>query len=51
MLLPLWTVGLLLAIVVLWVAFKVRYYACLSQRQWRRVDRSKLRVVADDDDY
>ena len=49
MLLPLWSIGLLLAVVAIWVAFKVRYYARLSERQWRRVDKSKLREYADDD--
>ena len=49
MLLPLWSVGLLLAVVAVWVAFKVRYYARLSEQQWRRVDKSKLRPVADDE--
>ena len=47
--LPLWSVGLLLAILALWVAFKVRYYMRLSERQWRRVDKSKLKAYPDDD--
>ena len=40
----------LLAIVVAWVIAKVVYYARLSEKQWRKVDKSKLRQWDDDDD-
>ena len=40
---------LLVVIVIAWVIAKVRYYARLSERQWDRVDKSKLRQWDDDD--
>ncbi len=40
---------LLLVIVIVWVIAKVRYYARLSERQWQRVDKSKLRQWDDDE--
>ncbi len=40
---------LLLLIVVVWVLAKVRYYSRMSERQWQRVDKSKLRKWDDDD--
>lgn len=39
-----------LAIVVVWVIAKVRYYARKSEEQWSRVDKSKLVVWHDEDD-
>ncbi|MEE4163456.1 MAG: hypothetical protein V2I25_13205 [Woeseiaceae bacterium] len=33
---------LLLAIIVVYVVAKVRYYMRVSDEQWRRVDKSKL---------
>lgn len=40
----------LLAIIITWVIAKVIYYARLSERQWQKVDRSKLRRRDDEDD-
>jgi uncharacterized membrane protein len=40
----------LLAIVIAWVIVKVAYYARLSERQWQKVDKSKLRPWDDEDD-
>lgn len=40
---------ILLAIIIVWVIAKVRYYARLSERQWERVDKSKLRRWDDDE--
>lgn len=40
---------LAIAIVVAWVIAKVRYYAKQSERQWRAVDKSKLKRFDDDD--
>ena len=40
----------LLAIIVAWVIAKVVYYARLSERQWQKVDKSKLRRWDDEDD-
>ncbi len=40
---------LLMVIVIVWVIAKVRYYARLSERQWQRVDKSKLRQWDDDE--
>jgi hypothetical protein len=41
---------LLVAIVIVWVIAKVRHYARLSERQWERVDKSKLKRWEDEDD-
>jgi hypothetical protein len=41
---------LLLAIIVVYVLAKVRYYMRVSDEQWRRVDKSKLVDWSDDDD-
>ena len=40
----------LLAIVIAWVIAKVVYYARLSDKQWQKVDKSKLRSWDDEDD-
>lgn len=40
----------LLAIVMAWVIAKVVYYSRVSEKQWQRVDKSKLRRWDDDDD-
>ena len=40
---------LLVVIIVAWVIAKVRYYSRVSERQWQRVDKSKLRQWEDDD--
>ena len=40
---------LLIVIIIAWVIAKVRYYARVSERQWQRVDKSKLRRWEDDD--
>lgn len=47
---PLSLVLLLIAIIAIWVVAKVRYYARLSERQWQRVDKTKLRAWDDDDE-
>jgi hypothetical protein len=41
---------LLLAIIVVYVVAKVRYYMRVSDEQWRRVDKSKLVDWRDDED-
>lgn len=38
-----------IALVAAWVFAKVRYYNRLSERQWRNVDKSKLKEWNDDD--
>ena len=40
----------LLAIVIAWVIAKVVYYARLSEKQWQKVDKSKLKRWEDEDD-
>ncbi len=44
-----WSVLLLIAIIVLYVIAKVRYYIRKSDAQWQKVDKSKL-VDWDDDE-
>ena len=44
------SIFLLLAIIVVYVAAKVRYYMRVSDEQWRRVDKSKLVDWSDDKD-
>ena len=41
---------LIVAAVIAWVIAKVIHYARLSEKQWRQVDRSKLRSWEDEDD-
>ena len=38
-----------LGVVIVWVVAKVRYYARLSERQWEKVDKTKLRAWDDED--
>jgi len=44
-----WPIVLLIAIVAVYVFFKVRYLMRVSDEQWQRVDKSKLVVWEDDD--
>jgi len=46
----LWPILVLVAIVILWVLSKVRYYMRKSDEQWQQVDKSKLREWDDDED-
>lgn len=46
----LWPILILIAIVVVWVLSKVRYYMRKSDEQWQQVDKSKLREWDDEDD-
>ena len=46
----LWSVVLLILIVLVWVIAKVRYYMRVSDEQWKRVDKSKLREWPEDED-
>ncbi len=46
-----WPLILIAAAVVIWVLAKVYANIRKSERQWREVDRSKLREWEDDDDW
>jgi hypothetical protein len=46
----LWPIIILIAIVIVWVLSKVRYYMRKSEEQWREVDKTKLREWDDEDD-
>jgi hypothetical protein len=46
----LWPIIILIAIVIVWVISKVRYYMRKSEEQWREVDKTKLREWNDEDD-
>lgn len=46
-----WPVLLIVALVIVWVAAKVVDGARKSERQWREVDKSKLKEWQDDDDW
>ena len=46
----LWWILLLIAVVILYVLSKVRYYMKKSEEQWEQVDKSKLREWEDEDD-
>ncbi len=46
----LWPIIILIAIVIVWVISKVRYYMRKSDEQWREVDKTKLREWNDEDD-
>lgn len=46
---PFLLVLLLVVIIIVWVIAKVRHYARVSERQWERVDKSRLRRWEDDD--
>ncbi len=45
-----WPIVLLIAIVAVYVFFKVRYLMRISDEQWKRVDKSKLVAWDDDED-
>lgn len=45
----LWLILALVAVVIVYVIAKVRYYMKQSEEQWRQVDKSKLREWEDDD--
>ncbi len=42
---------ILIAAVVLYTIVRVIQYARLSEKQWRQVDKSKLKEWQDDDDW
>ncbi len=46
----LWPIIILIAIVIVWVISKVRYYMRKSEEQWHEVDKTKLREWNDEDD-
>ena len=46
----LWLILLFIAILIAYVIAKVRHYMQKSERQWRAVDKSKLREWTDEDD-
>jgi len=46
----LWIVVAIIVIVVVYTAVKIRRYLKLSERQWREVDKSKLKRWDDEDD-
>jgi len=47
----LWPVLLIVILVVAWVISKVIAYSRQSERQWRDVDKSKLKTWSDDEDW
>jgi hypothetical protein len=46
----LWPVLILIAFVLVYVVVKVREYMRVSDEQWKKVDKSKLREWDDEDD-
>jgi hypothetical protein len=46
----LWPIIILIAIVVVWVISKIRFYMKKSDEQWQQVDKTKLREWDDEDD-
>ena len=46
----LWIVLAIIAVVVVYVLAKLRYYLRRSEEQWRQVDQTKLRKWEDDED-
>lgn len=46
-----WPVLLIVAFVIVWVAAKVFEAVRKSERQWREVDKSKLKEWEDEDDW
>ena len=46
----LWPILVLIAMIVAGVLAWVRYYVQLSDRQWRQIDKSKLREWDDEED-
>lgn len=43
------TVLLIIAVIVVWLVAKIVHYARKSERQWRAVDKSKLKEWNDDE--
>ena len=46
----LWPILILIAVVIVYVIAKVRFYMKQSEQQWLEVDKSKLREWDDDED-
>jgi hypothetical protein len=46
----LWPVLILIAFVLIYVVVKIREYMRVSDEQWKKVDKSKLREWDDEDD-
>lgn len=46
----LWPVLILIALVLIYVGAKIREYMRVSDEQWRKVDKSKLREWDDEED-
>lgn len=46
-----WPVVLFVAFIIAWVAVKVIDNARKSEREWRKVDKTKLKEWQDDDDW
>lgn len=46
----LWPILALIAIVMIYVIAKIREYMRVSDEQWKKVDKSKLREWDDDED-
>jgi hypothetical protein len=46
-----WPVLLIIAVIVIWVLAKVVANVKKSERQWREVDKSKLKEWQDDEDW
>jgi hypothetical protein len=46
-----WPVVFIIAVVIAWVLGKVVANARKSERQWREVDKSKLKEWQDEDDW
>ena len=45
-----WPALLFVLVFVAWVLAKVLHYARKSEQQWQQVDKSKLRVLEDDEE-
>ncbi len=45
-----WPVVVIVSFVIVWVLYKVSYYARRSEEQWQQVDKSKLRTWDDEED-
>lgn len=46
----LWPVLILIALVLIYVITKIREYMRVSEEQWKKVDKSKLREWDDEED-
>ncbi len=46
----LWPVLILIALVLIYVIVKIREYMRVSEEQWKKVDKSKLREWDDEED-